>query len=371
MVLTAACGGGVTRRSDAAGGASVEQIDKYLLAPASASRIDPAPGPIETDPITGATLSLPYKGAYAVPDGPIGDPSKTYTVCFSQALIRHPFPVALRSSLMLEAARHPNLKVLTYNTDNDPLKQVQDLETCAAQKPDAILVWPHSIAPLTPEIKKLTQQGFKVVGMERTVATSDYTSWIYLDDEAETKAMADAIAEKLGGSGVVAETSGAVGSSPQIVRSYGFKKELTAKAPGIKVVTTTPTDYSEAQGFQVALQFLGSPQGKDIKAWYVHSGTIALGIQKAMAQLKRTDIPIYTIDGSKQEVQAVQGGKITAITPHSPLIGDVALRLAIMAIEGKQVPKDLILNQDELITQSNAAEILPKAWGTLGTNTGF
>jgi ABC-type sugar transport system substrate-binding protein len=152
--------------------AATSDIDKYLIPPAGATTVPFSPGPLLTDPIAKADVELPFFKAYPLPDGPIGDPNKTYTFCFSQALIRHPWPTAQRGSMMLEAERHPNVKLLFYNTDNDPLKQIQDLETCAAQKPDAIIVWPHSIKPLTPEIEKLTDEGFKVVGVERTVATT-------------------------------------------------------------------------------------------------------------------------------------------------------------------------------------------------------
>jgi ribose transport system substrate-binding protein len=341
------------------------KIEDYLVPPSNAQVIEPVANPeLVADPITREKIALPYADAFPVPEGTIGDASKQYTVCFSQALIRHPFPVSQRASMMIEEAKHPNLKVLYYNTDNDPLKQIQDLQTCVAQKPDAILVWPHSVAPLTPAIKKVHDAGNIVIGMERSVATDDYTSWIYLDDSAETSMLAEAIAAQLGGKGKIAETSGAIGSSPQIIRNYGFTKALKKIAPEIEIVTTTPTDYSEAQGFSVALQFLGSPAAADIKAWFVHSGAIALGMEKAMKQLGH-DIPIYTIDGSKREVQAVIDGRITAIAPHNPLHGDVALRMAIWAIEGKEIPKDVKLAPAPLITKDNAAAALDAAWGSM------
>ncbi len=340
------------------------KIEKYLIPPEDAKVISPTSTALVKDPVTGEQVALPYADAFPVADGPIGDPKKQYKVCFSQALIRHPFPVSQRASMMIEEARHPNLKVLYYNTDNDAVKQIQDLETCAAQHPDAILVWPHSVAPLTPEIEKLSVAGFKIIGMERSVATDKYTSWIYLDDSAETGVLADAIAKALGGSGTIAETSGAIGSSPQIIRHYGFSKELSKIAPGIKDIVTSPTDYSEAQGFTVGLQFLGSPAAKDVKAWFVHSGAIGLGIARAMKQANH-QIPIYTIDGSKREVQAVIDGNITAIAPHSPLHGDVALRMAIWAMGGKDVPKDVVLAPAPMITKENAPAALQTAWGSM------
>jgi ABC-type sugar transport system substrate-binding protein len=348
--------------SEAPSEASV--IDQFLLVPAGATELEAKPGAIQTGPVTGSDLSLPYEGVFPLPEGPIGDPNKTYLFCYSQALIRHPWAIAQEESVRLEAARHPNVKVLYNNTDNDPLKQIQDLETCAAQNPDAYLIWPHSVDPLTPVVEKLYDSGAVVVGMERTVATDKYTNWIFLDNVNATRMLAEAAGAQLGGKGVIVETSGAVGSSPQILRNDGFVKALTAAYPDIKLITTPPTDYSRANGYEVALQFLQSPDGQTIDAWYVHSGEIAIGILKAMKELGREGIPVYTIDGSKPEVQLIQSGEITAIAPWTPLHGDVAFRLAVYDIEGKDAPKNVLLLQPPLITAENADAQLAAAWGT-------
>lgn len=356
---------GVNSPRAAGGSASSEEINAYLSAPEDAEVIEPTSKEPVTDPITKESIVLPWSDAYPVPDGPIGDPNKEYNVCYSQALIRHPWSVGQRSAMMIEAARHPNLTVKYYNTDNDALQQIQQLETCANQDPDAILVWPHSMAPLTPVVKKLHEDGHIVVGMERTVATSDYTGWVFLDDKAEAYALADKVAEDLGGKGVVAEMSGAVGSSPQIVRNFYFTERMKEVAPDIEIIKTSPTDYSEADGFRVASQFLGSPKSQEVDAFFIHSTTIALGVIDALKQADR-DIPIYAIDNSRRDVKAVLDGEVVAVAPHTPLHADVALRLAILAIEGKEIPHDVKLTPAPLISQENAADALEAAWGTLG-----
>jgi ABC-type sugar transport system substrate-binding protein len=367
MLAVSACGAIGPRAHNNSGGtaAASKQIDAFLSAPKGAPLVRPDNNTPAMDPIFKQPIVLPWANAYPVPDGPIGDPSKTYMICFSQALIRHPFAAGQRSAIMIEAARHPNLKVQYYNTDNDPLQQIQQLETCANQHPAAILVWPHSTAPLTPIVKKLHDAGNIVVGMERTVATRDYTSWVYLDDKAEAYGLADKVAKDLGGKGTVAETSGAIGSSPQIVRHFYFTQRLKQVAPNIKIITTSPTDYSEADGFKVASQFLGSPKAKDIDAWFVHSTTIGLGIVKALNQAHR-NIPIYGIDNDKRDVKAVLDGDVVAVAPHTPLHGDLALRLAILAIEHKKIPHEVQLAPAPLVTKDNAAEALKTTWGTLG-----
>lgn len=339
------------------------QIDQFLLAPADAAKFQAkqASTPVK-GPIQGSDLYMPYTDVLPLPDGPVGDPNKTYNVCFSQALTGSTWAVAQQESVMVEAARHPNVKVKSYNTNNDPLKQVADVDSCLAQNVDAVVIWPHSVEPLTPEIEKIKKSGKVVVGMERTVATRDYSSWVYLDNAQATRDLAKAVGEKLGGKGTVVETDGAIGSSPQILRRSGFVDALAELYPDIKVEFTAPTDYSRGNGYKVALDYLQANPDKKIGAWYDEYSEIGFGIDQALKDYKRTDIPHYSIVDGKAAVQAVKDGVFEAVAPWNPLHGDVALRAALYHLIGKDVPQNILLQQPPLITKDNAAAQLQQTW---------
>ena len=337
-------------------------IAKELLAPSDSVSFRAEPSPIVNAPITGGTMSLPYAHVLPLPGGPIGDPKRTYTFCFSQALTGSTWAVAQQESVMLEAARHPNVKVFYHNTNNDPLKQVADLDTCMAQKVDAIIVWPHSVAPLTPEIDKLHDAGFVVVGLERTVNTHNYDSWVYLDYTAAMGDLASAVCKKLGGKGTVVETEGALGSSPQILRKVGFANGLKEKCPAVKIDYTAPTDYSRGQGYKVALDYLQGHRDQKIDLWFSHYTEIGFGVNQALKDYGRADIPHYSIVDGKVAVEAVQKGVFAALAPWSPLHGDLGLRAAIYKVTGRPVPKNILLVQPPLISEENAAEVLKTTW---------
>jgi ABC-type sugar transport system substrate-binding protein len=367
LAVGCATGADGTGSTGASGGPSgkpttKEVIDQFLLTPPDAKSFSAEESETVTAPIQGGSMSLPYKHVLPLPDGPIGDANKTYTFCFSQALTGSTWAVAQQESVMLEAKRHPNVKMLYYNTNNDPLKQVADLETCSAQKADAYLIWPHSVEPLTPEVEKLQKNGGLVVGMERTVATREYDTWIYLDNTKATGDLAEAIGKKLGGKGVVVETEGAIGSSPQILRKTGFAEALAAKYPDIEVKFTAPTDYSRGQGYKVALDFLQANKDQPIDAWYTHYTEIGFGVAQALKDNKRTDIPQFSIVDGKKAVASVQDGTFFAIAPWTPVHGDVAFRAAVYHLTGQEVPKNISLVQPALITAENAADVLQQTW---------
>ncbi|WP_214367684.1 sugar ABC transporter substrate-binding protein [Pseudonocardia sp. H11422] len=364
-LTTAACGlrnDGVGAGAGAAADGSYAPENAALYAPAGATLIEQNPGPPVTGPLTGQRLQLPYGKALPVPDGPIGDSNRTYTFCFSQALVNQPWPTAEKESLMLEAARHPNVEIRYFNT-NDASEQVQHLRTCASQKVDGILVWPQSVGPLTPAIKDLCDKDMLVIGMERTVDTDCYTGWVFLDYKQAATGMAEAIAERIGGKGVVVETQGTPGSSPQILRHEGFVATMKEKYPDVQLVETSPTNFDKTSAYQAALNFLQSAQGQQIDAWYTQYGDIALGVLAAMQQTGRTDIPLFTIGDDKLTTAQIRQGAITAAVPATPLHADVALRMAILSIENKPFPKDVLLQQPALITEDNVAAYEQTNWG--------
>lgn len=340
---------------------ALAMVDEFLQVPKEAVQFAPVPGPVVTGPVSGREFSLPFSASLPLEDGPIGDSQRTYTFCFSQSLIQSSWADAQRESAMLEAARHPNLRLRFFNTDDDAAKQVEDLDACTADHPDAILVWPHSVARLTFAVEHAKKAGLIVVGMERAVATRNYDSWIWLDYPQETSDLAEAVAAQVGVKGVVGEVPGTMGTSPQILRHDGFMKAI-ARYPGIKVVTTRPTNYTTVEGYRVALDFLKA--GTHIDAWYVHYSAIARGVWQAMQELGRTDIPIFTHVDGKEAVQDVFDGAFRAVAPHTPLHGDLAVRAAAYLVMGKEVPKDILLSSSPLITKENADEWLHRSWAS-------
>jgi galactofuranose transport system substrate-binding protein len=331
------------------------QLLDQLNAPPGAVKLALNPGPVETTPLTHEQVRLMWGNDFPVPAGPIGNPNKKYAVCFSQGLVNNPWSTAQKESVMMEAARHSNLRMLYFNT-NDPSQQIANLQTCANQHVDAILVWPQTVS-LTPEIERLCKAGVTVVGMERTVPTHCFTSWVYLDYPGAVASVAEAIAKGINYRGTVVESRGTPGSSPEILRHYYFMKVMD-QYPNIRVVETNPTDFGEATGYNAAIAFLHSPEAKNIAAWYAHYEEEAIGIEAALRQVKRTNVPVYTIGGTKQSICFVERGNFKYLEPGSatPLHGDLALRLAIMAIEGKAIPKFVLLDSPPAITPANAKE---------------
>lgn len=334
-----------------------------LYAPEDAELVAPTGGPESIGPITGQTLTPGYAEALPVPEGPIGDPSKTYNFCFSQGLANNPWSTAQKESLMIEAARHPNIEI-QYTETNDPSQQVAQIESCVSRGVDGILVFPHSVGPLTPAIEAVCASGTFIIGMERTVDTDCYNSWIFLDYRQGAIDIAHAIGEYLDGEGIVVETQGTMGSSPQILRHEGFVATLETDYPDITLYETSPGEFDRTAAYESALSFLQSPQGSEIDAWYAQYSEMSLGIRAAMEQTGRTDIPLFTWGDDKSTIAEIMNGNVVAAVPPTPLHADVALRIAIRDLQDEEYPKYVMLEQPALLTAENAEEYGKTTWGS-------
>jgi ribose transport system substrate-binding protein len=284
----------------------------------------------------------------------------------SHSLI-HPFPISQKESAAMEAARHPNIKLIQRNTDNDPLQQIRDLKDCLNRKVDGVLVYPHSVGPLTPVIEELSDAGIPVIGMERTVGTENYASWIFLDTEQELDMLTESMCAKIGNKGTVAEMPGVLGSSPQILRHGYLVQGLAKHCPDVKLVNTQATDFGPATGYNVGLQFLRSPASEDVNAFFVASAGAGEGLVKAMEQVGK-QIPIFGVDANCKEIEMTKEGKFAGLVDHNPLHGDLALRLLIKHIEGEKIPKFVSqpVTPPFVITQENGADAEPTCWGPKG-----
>lgn len=363
VVSMTACGTSTATGGNASASAHpTPSLVNYITAPPGAVVLSPNPGPVVKAPITGNPLRLPYFSDYPVPAGPIGNPHKTYTFCFSQSLIDNPWVTAQKESVMLEAARHPNVKILYFNTNADSLQQVQDINTCLSLHVNGILVWPNTVGALTPEITKLCAAHILVIGMERTVDTHCPNSWIYLDYLGEMNEVTQAICKQVNDTGIIGHVPGTLGSSPQILREEGLVAGIHKYCPHVKIVTTPATDFGEETGYQVGLTFLSSPASTGVKAIWCDSTEIAQGVLRAEQKLGKK-IPLYGSDASRVQIRLVEDGELAGILDHTPLHGDLALRLAIMAVEGKSIPKYVDLKALPLIVPQNAAQAYATGWG--------
>ena len=325
------------------------------------------PSTIQMGPATNVPCSLIFGEILPVKDGPIGNPEKTYTIGLSLPSSTNIWWMGITDTMMLEAQKHSNIKLVVLNANGDAAQQANDIEALTVQKVDAIIVDPIQEDALVPAMKAAKAKGFLVLGVDREFSNKDaYVSQVTGDWEQGPTDLAqwsvDYLTKKYGEpKGIIAEIQTDMGSTAQLTRYNSFKNVID-KYPNITVVGLQSGGADQAKAYSVMSDIAAANPKIDIV--YAHSEAMIMGAYESMAALKRTDgVAFIAVDVSKEGVSWIKQGKIQALAPWTPYMGDVALRLAIYALEGKAIPHQVWLPAQPLVTMDNVDTMFGPAYG--------
>lgn len=249
-----------------------------------------------------------------------------------------------------------NVKLNWAAADFKVAKQVADVQQFIAEGVNAIIIDPVDSSALGPEIKKAHDRGILVFGTNVKIYKpgSDYlTSYIGPNDvlagENETKAMVKA----LGGKGNVVILEGPLGQSAQIDRTQGIQNIL-AKYPDIKVLAKQPGKWSRVNAYQIMQAWISS-FGNKIDGVISQNDDMAVGAVRALKQ-RNMSVPVVGIDGIQSGLLAVQNGdQLVTNLQDAPLQLGMALQVAVNALNGQTVPKQIYINMP-VVTKDNVSK---------------
>jgi len=316
--------------------------------------------------------SLPFKDILAMPEGEVKVEGKDkITLGFSQTCFNHPWRKAMLESVLAEVKRHSNVSVVTLDGNCDAAKQSNDIDDLMARGVDAIIMSPVESAGLAPAARRVTAKKIPLILLDRDVPAEKTVfigqSNVDMAYETAKKMIAD-----LHGEGNIVEITGLSGSSPATDRAAGLKKAL-AEAPGIKLLAQGDGQWVREPAVKVMDDWL--TKFPKIDAVFSHAEESSWGAMQAIKNAGRCKDKIkeYTHDGSAPGFQAVNEGQFQADGNYSPFIGDIGVRAALEALEGKPVAGAkpytepgayLQLPNLPLVTAANADKWIPRGWGT-------
>ena len=247
--------------------------------------------------------------------------------------------------------------------DNKPTDQIAQLQTQLLKRPDAIVIDAASPTALNPVIEKACAAGIKVVVFDSLVtAPCAYKLNHNLVDLGQQEG--EFIGRKLGGRGNVIELRGISGSEPDVQIHQGIQAGLK-QFPGIKVVATVDGEASQTTAQQAVQSALRSLPRVD--AVMTQGGGDAYGVIQAFEASGKPVPPIVLGSGGNElqwwQAKHKANGYTTLSISTMPGQSTIALGEAIMLLEGKQVPKE-ILNLPLLQVSDNTLAAWAKATPT-------
>jgi len=263
-----------------------------------------------------------------------------WTIGMSQCNLGEPWRVQMNADIKRAADKHPELKVIFKDAQNDTLRQRSQMEEFISAGVDLIIISPKEAAPLTPVVEQAYKKGIPVIILDRAVLTDQYMCFIGANNKKIGKAAGKWIAEKLGGKGNVVELKGLMTTIPGQDRHSGFRAGI--EGTDIDVIFEADMKWLEPDARTEMESALARFDKIDLV--YAHNDPGAHGAYlAAKAAGREKDMMFVGIDGLPQEGQAYVRQGILQASFEYPTGGEKAIDVALDILNGESVEKNITL----------------------------
>lgn len=253
--------------------------------------------------------------------------------------------------------------------------QIAIVEDFIQRKVDAIAISPIEVEVVKPVLNQAKAAGIPiiVVNLLEPIEGVDVDCYIGFDNTVAGTISAYAVVDYFGGPGVLGEgeevdvspetyldldfwqslytpevieelkdhieargaiIEGIAGGFFSVARLRGFHS-VVDQFPGIEIVTTLPADWNREKAIKITEDILtANPQGTLDFIWAA-SNEMGLGAMLTCERMERTEVKIFTNDGTPESIERIKEGRIIAETWHGfPEWGWYGTKYAVMLALG-------------------------------------
>ncbi len=312
-----------------------------------------------------AALAIACKGEERSPGGAAGPapgsgakkhagtPQDPFVIGMSQCNLGEPWRVQMNEDVKNAAAKHPHLKVVFKDAQNDALRQRAQVEELVGEGIDLLIISPKETAPLTKPVAEVYAKGIPVIVLDRAVDGDQFTTFIGADNRRIGREAGKWVRTTLGGKGKIVELKGLMTSTPGQDRNAGFREGLDlANNPGLQVVFEADMQWLEPNARKEMESAIAAQP--EINLVYAHNDPGAHGAYLAAKQAGRA-MKFVGIDALPHEgVEYVKQGILDATFAY-PTGGAQAIEAALKLLKGEKVEKKIVLGT-RIFTRDNVAQ---------------
>ncbi|MGO8799875.1 MAG: ABC transporter substrate-binding protein, partial [Roseiarcus sp.] len=248
---------------------------------------------------------------------------------------------------------------LGAQSESDINGQISILENAVAGNPAAVVIAPTQFAALGKPIDEAAKK-VKIIGIDSAADSKAFTSFLTTDNVAGGRIAADGLAAAIkakygkdeGDVALITSLPG-VGSLDQ--RAKGFKEELAAKYPGLKLVADKVADGQATTGLNIMTDLITA--NPNLRGVFASNLIMAQGAGQAIAENKKADaIKVIGFDSDDKTVGFLKDGTLAGLVVQDPFrMGYDGIKTALAASKGESVAKDVDTGAN-LITTANMNE---------------
>jgi len=231
---------------------------------------------------------------------------------------------------------------LGAQSESDINGQIAILENAVSGKPAAIVISPTQFKALGQPIDEAAKKTI-IVGIDSAADSKAFTSFLQTDNVQGGRAGADALAAAIqakygkpeGDVALITSIPG-VGSLDQ--RAKGFKEELKAKYPGLKLVADKVADGMATTALNIMTDLITA--NPNLRGVFASNLIMSQGAGQAIAENKVADkIKLVGFDSDDKTVKLLKDGNIAALIVQDPYrMGYEGVKTALQASKGEKVP---------------------------------
>lgn len=266
----------------------------------------------------------------------------------------------------VEQGKALGFKVSTFLTNGDDARFQDFVNQAIIQKYDGIILSQGRAPYSTPLIKRIIDSGIAVSVFDTAVeGTIPGVTVTQQDDASLTQlSFGHLIKDHHGKANIIKLW---VAGYPPMERRQVAYQRLLKENPGIQELESVGAVSSDVQGDtanKVGALLTKYPKGKIDAIWGTWDA-FSQGALKALKESGRTEVKLYSIDVSNQDLQLMREAgspwKVTAAVDPK-LIGATNVRLIALKMAGEATPanydfKATLIPQELLLKQSNAVSV--------------
>ncbi|WCE32443.1 ribose ABC transporter substrate-binding protein RbsB [Vibrio sp. SCSIO 43137] len=254
------------------------------------------------------------------------------TLAVVVSTLNNPFFVSMKDGAEAKA-KELGYKLIVLDSQNDPSKELSNVEDLTVRGVKAILINPTDSDAVSNAIRMVNRSNIPVLTLDRGATRGDVVSHIASDNVVGGELAGNFIAEVVAPDAKVIQLEGIAGTSAARERGEGFMNAV--KGSKMQLLASQPADFDRTKGLNVMENLLAA--NPDVQAVFAQNDEMALGALRAI-QASGKEVVIVGFDGTDDGVAAVKRGQLAATVAQQPeLIGALGIETADKVLKGAAV----------------------------------
>lgn len=252
-----------------------------------------------------------------------------------------------------------NVPELGAQSESDIKAEISALEDAVSEKPAAIVIAPSEFMALGKPIDEAAKKA-PIIGIDSSADSKAFSSFLATDNVQAGRIAADGLAEAITAKygkaeGDVALITSLPGVGPLDARAKGFKEELAAKYPGLKLVADKVADGKATTALTIMTELITANPG--LRGVFASDLIMTQGAGQAIAENKKADtIKLIGFGFDDKLIGFLKDGALDALVVEDPYrMGYDGIKTALAVSKGQKV-ETFIDTGANLITKANMNE---------------